>query len=32
MGRIIAAELGESEGWRAIVENKPGAIQTIGLD
>ncbi len=31
MGRIIAAELGESEGWRAIVENKPGAIQTIGL-
>jgi tripartite-type tricarboxylate transporter receptor subunit TctC len=31
MGRIIAAELGESEGWRAIIENKPGAIQTIGL-
>jgi len=31
MGRIIASELGESEGWRVIVENKPGAIQTIGL-
>jgi tripartite-type tricarboxylate transporter receptor subunit TctC len=31
VGRLIAAELGESEGWRAIVENKPGAIQTIGL-
>jgi tripartite-type tricarboxylate transporter receptor subunit TctC len=31
MGRIVASELGESEGWRAIVENKPGAIQTIGL-
>ncbi|MBX9776659.1 MAG: hypothetical protein K2Y71_19960 [Xanthobacteraceae bacterium] len=31
MGRLMAAELGESEGWRAIVENKPGAIQTIGL-
>jgi tripartite-type tricarboxylate transporter receptor subunit TctC len=31
MGRIVASELGESEGWRIIVENKPGAIQTIGL-
>jgi tripartite-type tricarboxylate transporter receptor subunit TctC len=31
MGRIIGHELGESEGWRVIVENKPGAIQTIGL-
>jgi tripartite-type tricarboxylate transporter receptor subunit TctC len=31
MARLIAAELGEAEGWRAIVENKPGAIQTIGL-
>jgi tripartite-type tricarboxylate transporter receptor subunit TctC len=31
MGRLIAAELGETEGWRTIVENKPGAIWTIGL-
>jgi tripartite-type tricarboxylate transporter receptor subunit TctC len=31
MGRIIANELNESEGWRVIVENKVGAIQTIGL-
>jgi tripartite-type tricarboxylate transporter receptor subunit TctC len=31
MGRIIATELNESEGWRVIVENKIGAIQTLGL-
>ena len=31
MGRMMAAELSESEGWRAIVENKAGAITTIGL-
>src|SRR5262245_32437093 len=31
MGRIIARELSEGEGWHVIVENKPGAIQTIGL-
>ena len=31
MGRIVANELNENEGWRVIVENKPGAIQTIGL-
>lgn len=31
VSRLIAAELGETEGWRAIVENKPGGIQTIGL-
>src|SRR5262245_9255191 len=30
ISRIIATELGEREGWRIIVENKPGAIQTIG--
>jgi tripartite-type tricarboxylate transporter receptor subunit TctC len=29
--RLIANELAESESWRIIVENKPGAIQTIGL-
>ena len=31
MGRMFANELSESEGWRVIVENKAGAIQTIGL-
>jgi tripartite-type tricarboxylate transporter receptor subunit TctC len=31
MGRLLASELGESEGWRAIVENRPGAISTIAL-
>ena len=31
MGRLIANELNESEGWRVVVENKVGAIQTIGL-
>lgn len=31
MGRIVARELSESEGWRVVVENKPGAIQTVGL-
>ncbi len=30
IARIIANELSESEGWRVVVENKPGAIQTIG--
>jgi tripartite-type tricarboxylate transporter receptor subunit TctC len=30
ISRIIATELGRSEGWRMIVENKPGAMQTIG--
>ena len=31
MGRMFANELSESEGWRVLVENKAGAIQTIGL-
>jgi tripartite-type tricarboxylate transporter receptor subunit TctC len=30
IARIIGNELAESEGWRVIVENKPGAIQTLG--
>ncbi len=29
--RIVANEITETKGWRLIVENKPGAIQTIGL-
>jgi tripartite-type tricarboxylate transporter receptor subunit TctC len=31
MGRMFANEFNESHGWRVIVENKPGAIHTIGL-
>jgi len=31
MARMVANELGENEGWRAIVENRPGAITTIAL-
>jgi tripartite-type tricarboxylate transporter receptor subunit TctC len=27
--RIVANELGQGEGWRIVVENKPGAIYTI---
>jgi tripartite-type tricarboxylate transporter receptor subunit TctC len=27
--RIVANELGQSEGWRIVVENKPGAAGTI---
>jgi tripartite-type tricarboxylate transporter receptor subunit TctC len=30
LARIIATELSDSEGWRVIVENKPGAMMTIG--
>jgi tripartite-type tricarboxylate transporter receptor subunit TctC len=31
ISRIIAAELVENEGWRVVVENRPGALQTIAL-
>lgn len=31
IARIVTNEIVEREGWRLIVENKPGAIQTIGL-
>jgi tripartite-type tricarboxylate transporter receptor subunit TctC len=31
IARIVASDIAESDGWRLIVENKPGAIQTIGL-
>jgi tripartite-type tricarboxylate transporter receptor subunit TctC len=30
ISRMVANEVGQSEGWRVIVENKPGAMQTIG--
>ena len=31
LSRVIATELSASEGWRVVVENRPGAIQTIGV-
>jgi tripartite-type tricarboxylate transporter receptor subunit TctC len=31
ISRVIATELAEAEGWRMIVENKPGALQSIGI-
>lgn len=30
ISRVIATELSEGEGWRVVVENKPGAVLTIG--
>jgi tripartite-type tricarboxylate transporter receptor subunit TctC len=29
ISRIVARDLQESEGWRVVVENKPGAMHTI---
>ena len=29
VSRLIATELTESDGWQVVVENRPGAIQTI---
>ena len=31
LSRIIATELATSEGWRVVVDNRPGALQTIGV-
>ena len=31
ISRVIATELSDSEGWATIVENRPGALQTIGM-
>ena len=31
ISRVIATALSEGEGWRIVVENKPGALQTIGI-
>jgi tripartite-type tricarboxylate transporter receptor subunit TctC len=30
LARIVASALSEGEGWNVIVENKPGAVGTIG--
>ena len=29
ISRIIATDVSESEGWKMIIENRPGAVQTI---
>ena len=29
VSRVIATELANSEGWKVIVENRPGAVMTI---
>jgi tripartite-type tricarboxylate transporter receptor subunit TctC len=31
ISRVVANELSEREGWRVVVENRPGAMQTIGM-
>jgi tripartite-type tricarboxylate transporter receptor subunit TctC len=31
VARLAANQIGETRGWKLVVENKPGAIQTIGL-
>ena len=30
ISRIVANELGQGEGWQIVVENKPGAMSTMG--
>jgi tripartite-type tricarboxylate transporter receptor subunit TctC len=31
MSRVIATELSETEGWRVVVENRPGGSQTVAV-
>src|SRR5882757_8440222 len=31
LARIIATALADGEGWKVIVENKPGAVMTLGI-
>jgi tripartite-type tricarboxylate transporter receptor subunit TctC len=30
LARLVAATLSDDEGWKMVVENKPGAVMTIG--
>jgi tripartite-type tricarboxylate transporter receptor subunit TctC len=30
VSRIVASALSESQGWSVVVENRPGAVQTLG--
>jgi tripartite-type tricarboxylate transporter receptor subunit TctC len=32
LARIVATALSDGEGWNVIVENKPGAVMTIGIN
>ena len=31
LARIVAGALSDAEGWKVVVENKPGAVMTIGV-
>jgi tripartite-type tricarboxylate transporter receptor subunit TctC len=31
ISRVVASQLSEREGWRMVVENRPGALQTVGM-
>jgi len=31
INRVIATELAERDGWRVIIENRPGALETIAI-
>jgi len=31
LARIVATALSEGEGWKVVVENKPGGVNTIGI-
>jgi tripartite-type tricarboxylate transporter receptor subunit TctC len=31
ISRLVASEVADAEGWRIIVENRPGALQTIAM-
>ena len=31
ISRVVASQLSEREGWRMVVENRPGALQTVAM-